>query len=66
MPNTDYSIHVYYSTGSSSAKGLVAKKSDSQGFVTWEWKVGPNTGLGEHLITVEGGGAKESVFFTVI
>lgn len=64
-PNTEYSIHVYYSTKESSAEGLENKVSDGNGYVTWEWKVGPNTNPGEHSITVKGGGASETVRFNV-
>lgn len=63
-PNTEYSIHVYYSTKESSAEGLENKTSDSSGYVTWEWKVGPNTTPGAHSITVKGGGTESSVSFT--
>ena len=64
-PNTDYSIHVYYSSGESNADGLEQKTSDENGFVTWEWEVGTKTSKGEHSITVRGGGASETVKFTV-
>ena len=64
-PNTDYSIHVYYSSGESSAEGLELKTSDDYGFVTWEWEVGTKTSKGTHSITVVGGGTSESVNFNV-
>ena len=65
-PNTEYDISVHYSSGASDAAGLENKTSDANGFVTWEWEVGPNTTKGEHTITVSGGGSKESVVFSVI
>ncbi len=64
-PNTDYSIHVYYSSGESNAEGLEQKTSDDNGFVTWEWEVGTKTSKGDHSITVVGGGTRESATFTV-
>lgn len=64
-PNTEYRIHVYYSTRESKAEGLDAKISDGDGSVTWEWKVGPNTSPGIHEIIVEGGGTKNGVTFEV-
>ena len=64
-PNTEYKIHVYYDSGESTAQGLEAKTSDANGMVTWEWKVGSKTTTGTHAITVEGGGAKNSVQFDV-
>lgn len=64
-PNTEYCIHVYYSTRESKAEGLEAKISDSDGSVTWEWKVGPNTSPGTHEIIVDGGGTKNGVTFEV-
>ncbi|MEE0873996.1 MAG: hypothetical protein UIH27_11125 [Ruminococcus sp.] len=65
-PNTDYSIHVYYDTTESKAEGLESKTSDSDGYVTWEWKVGAKTTPGTHAITVEGDGAENSVQFEVL
>lgn len=64
-PNTEYSIHVYYSTKESSADGLENKVADDNGFVTWEWRVGPNTNPGEYSITVKGGGTSNKVIFNV-
>lgn len=65
-PNTDYSIHVYYDSGESNAEGLESKTSDGNGNVTWEWKIGAKTTPGTHSLTVEGGGAKNSVEFEVL
>lgn len=36
VPNTDYSITVTYNSGSSTAKGLYTKTSDSSGYISWE------------------------------
>ena len=46
-PSTEYRISVYYSTRASKAQGLENKMSDANGYVRWEWKVGPNTNPGE-------------------
>lgn len=56
IPNTDYSIEVFYSTAASTAAGLVTKKSDANGEVTWSWKIGGKTAAGEHRIVISGGG----------
>ncbi len=65
-PNTEYRIHVIYDSGESQASGLESKISDANGFVKWEWKVGPKTTPGLHAIRVEGGGAENSVQFEVL
>ncbi len=64
-PNTKYSITVYYSSGPSKAKGLEDKTSDSNGLVTWTWKVGGKTAAGTFRIVVSGGGEQQTVNFTV-
>lgn len=64
-PNTEYHIHVHYSSGDSTAEGLESKISDGNGNVTWEWEVGTKTTRGIHSITVEGGGARSDVEFEV-
>ena len=65
-PNTDYTIHVYYDSGESEAEGLGMKKSDANGVVSWEWKVGIKTNPGTHAIKVVGGNAENSVQFEVV
>lgn len=64
-PNTEYSITVYYKSGASTAKGLETKTSNSEGYVSWTWKVGGRTSLGTFRIVVSGGGDKETVNFTI-
>ena len=39
-PNTEYNLDIKYRTGWSTAKGLEAKVSDSEGYVSWTFKVG--------------------------
>lgn len=55
-PDTDYSITVIYSSGPSSADGLETKTSDSDGVVSWSWKIGTRTKEGTCRISVSGGG----------
>lgn len=62
-PNTDYRISVYYSSGESTAEGLGMKTSDSDGYVTWEWKVGARTKAGSHKIVISGGSDTLTVYF---
>lgn len=38
-PETVYDIGVFYSSGESKADALCDKKSDKNGYVTWNWKV---------------------------
>ena len=64
--NTEYTITVYYKSGSSSASGLDPKTSDANGYVSWFWKVGGRTAPGTYRIVVEGGGEKVFVNFTVV
>ncbi len=56
MPDTLYQISVYYSTTVSTASGLEPKQSDSNGEVSWTWKVGSRTAAGAHKIVITGGG----------
>lgn len=63
-PDTEYFISVYYSSGASEAKGLERKTSDSNGYVTWEWKVGAKTKEGSHRIVITGGSDSLTVYFT--
>ena len=39
--------------------------SDANGYVRWEWKVGPNTNPGEIPVKIEGGGAQTKYTFLV-
>ena len=55
-PDTKYTIEVHYPSGVSKAKGLEDKASDAFGYVTWEWKIGGRTSLGEHMVRIIGGG----------
>ena len=42
LPNTTYDIDVIYSSGASKARGLEDKTSDSEGNVSWTFKVSSN------------------------
>lgn len=66
VPNTKYTISVYYSSGASKADGLESKTSDSNGNVSWTWKVGGKTKAGTYRIVIEGGGQETTLYFTVI
>ncbi len=54
-PQTFCTITVTYKSGPSRAAGLSPKTSDSQGRITWTWKVGTRTTPGVWPITVECG-----------
>ncbi len=64
-PNTKYTISVYYSSGASKADGLEDKTSDSNGIVSWTWKVGGKTKAGTYRIVIKGGGQETTLYFTV-
>lgn len=65
-PNTDYDCEVEYKSGMSEASGLGVKQSDSNGYVSWKWKVGTRTSLDyTPTIYVSGGGDSISVVFDV-
>ena len=64
-PNTEYTIRVYYKSGTSTAKGLEAKVSDADGMVTWTWKVSSRTTPGDFKIVVTGGGETVTVYYSV-
>lgn len=62
-PKTSYAIAIYYDSGSSVAKKLDTKVSDSSGNVSWTWKVGTKTHAGSHNIVVTGGGQQLKTSF---
>lgn len=55
-PGATASIHVKYKSGVSTANGLETKQADSEGMVSWSWKVSPNTspGIWSIIITCNG------------
>jgi beta-lactamase superfamily II metal-dependent hydrolase len=62
-------IAVYYKSGKSTASGLYPKEADSQGNVSWSWKVGTRTTPGSWPIVVtaslDGETVSETTSFTV-
>ncbi|SDN53300.1 zinc ribbon domain-containing protein [Acetanaerobacterium elongatum] len=66
VPNTEYSILVYYSSGASKADGLEKKMSDDSGQVTWSWKIGGKTKSGSYRIVIKGGNKTLSTSITVV
>lgn len=65
LPNTEYSIEVFYSTSASSAAGLETKLSDDAGVVEWSWKIGGKTASGTHRIVITGSGESSTFYFTI-
>ncbi|HSU80578.1 MAG TPA: thermonuclease family protein [Candidatus Angelobacter sp.] len=55
-PNASGSIEVDYKSGPSKAKGLGIKKANSQGVITWSWKVGSSTTPGTYNVIIRLGG----------
>ena len=64
VPETEYSIAVFYSSGQSKSKDLLPKTSDAQGIVSWEWRVGINTSQGNYSVIISAEG--ETVIKTEI
>ncbi len=58
-------IKIYYKSGLSVAKGLIAKKADSTGQVSWKWNVGGNTTPGQWTVNITSEGAQDHMFFEV-
>lgn len=65
LPNTEYDIDVYYSSGESKAEGLENKTSDANGNISWSWKVGQRTKPGTYKIVISGSGENKETKFTV-
>ena len=55
LPNTTYDIDVIYSSGVSKASGLEDKTSDSEGNVSWTFKVSSNVKPGTYEVKITGG-----------
>ena len=51
-PRADCGITVVYSSGPSSAAGLVPRETDATGKAKWSWKVGTRTAPGTYPITI--------------
>lgn len=64
-PNKSYSITVMYKSGPSTAAGLEPKIADSNGVVSWTWKIGARTSEGKWKITISGDGQTVSTYITV-
>ncbi|MBA7653174.1 hypothetical protein ES703_61017 [subsurface metagenome] len=69
VPEAYCTITVYYKSGPSSASGLYGKTADSQGNVSWSWKVGTRTTPGSWRIVVTASLDDETIsqttYFTV-
>ena len=55
LPNTTYDIDVMYSSGESKASGLEDKTSDSEGNVSWTFKVSSNVKPGTYEVKIADG-----------
>lgn len=64
-PEKEYDITVYYSSGPSSSKDLDPKIANSEGNITWTWKVGSQTKPGTYKIVIEGNEEKIEIQFEV-
>ena len=69
VPQAQCTIAVYYKTGKSTAQGLYPKQADSNGNVSWTWKVGTRTTPGSWRVVVtasfEGKSISKQTYFTV-
>ena len=60
LPNTTYDIDVIYSSGASKAKGLEDKTSESEGNVSWTFKVSSNVKPGTYEVKITDGSSNAS------
>lgn len=65
-PGATATIVVHYKSGPSTAAGLETKTADSNGNVSWSWRVGGNTTIGSWRITVSSDGASAETQFEVV
>ena len=66
-PGTEYECKVKYSSGYSSAKGLGKAMSDSNGNVTWKWRIGAKASTSfKPEISVTGDGRTVTAVITVL
>ena len=65
QPGVLYNIEVYYRTTASTAAGLNAKYADSDGNVSWTWKIGPNTTPGTYPVKIRSATETITVYITV-
>ena len=63
LPNTTYDIDVIYSSGASKASGLEDKTSDSEGNVSWTFKVSSNVKSGTYEVKISDG--EDSVSYSL-
>ena len=63
LPNTTYDIDVIYSSGASKASGLEDKISDSEGNVSWTFKVSSNVKPGTYEVKITDG--EDSVSYSL-
>ncbi len=63
LPNTTYDIDVIYSSGPSKASGLEDKISDSEGNVSWTFKVSSNVKPGTYEVKISDG--KDSASYSL-
>lgn len=66
LPNTTYDIDVIYSSGASKASGLEDKTSDSEGNVSWTFKVSSNVKPGTYEVKITDGEDSASYSLEVI
>lgn len=66
LPNTTYDIAVIYSSGESKASGLEDKTSDSEGNVSWTFKVSSNVKPGTYEIKITDGSSNANYSLEVI
>ncbi|AJS59829.1 pilus assembly protein [Paenibacillus sp. IHBB 10380] len=66
-PDSHAHLSVFYKSGESTAKYLGWSRADADGYIEWEWSVGPNTtpGTWSFVVKAEDGKSME-VTFTVV
>jgi micrococcal nuclease len=64
-PGARGTIEVDYSSGPSKAAGLGSKTADKNGNITWSWRVGTNTKLGNYPVIIKANGTTIKKTLTV-
>jgi micrococcal nuclease len=64
-PGAAASIRVKYKSGASTAAGLEDKQADSEGIVSWSWRISPNTKAGTWSIVISCNGESKTTDFIV-
>jgi len=66
QPGAAFNLSIRYSSGYGTADGLGVQTVNDEGFVSWRWRVGGRTALGNWPITITGNGETINLTLDVI